>query len=79
MALDQIAPIMEFLLEVLDTDDKKHLWKEGRREERKCDQFLSLENPYWTPEKCSMKLVVPAVLGLPRAAGSITALSGFCL
>lgn len=59
-----------------------HRWQKmplGGREKRECDQFLSLENQYWIPGKCSMKLVVPAVWGLPRAAVSITTLSGFCL
>lgn len=41
--------------------------------------FLTLENHYLTPGKCQMNQVVPAVLALPRAAGSITTLLGFCL
>lgn len=32
MALDQIAPIMEFLLEILDTDNKKAFGREGGKE-----------------------------------------------
>jgi len=69
---------MEFLPELLHTRQQKRLW-EGGGEAKPFDHFLTLERRYLTLGKCDTKQVVPAAQALPRAAGSITTLSGVCL
>lgn len=74
MALDQIAPIMEFLLEILDTDNKKAFGREGGKETW---SIFNAREPLLDSRK--MKWWFQEVWALLRAAGSITTLSGFYL
>lgn len=58
---------------------QKSLREGGRKEGKENWSNFNSRKPLLDSRKCSMKLMVPAVWALPKAAGSITTFSGFCL